>query len=73
MDTGRRKKKMYILLFTCLNIIVIHLVLVKDMSTHSVKQVFVSDVFVGMLSTFNIKHLTFLCIRLGLGASGRDL
>ena len=30
------RKKMYILLFTCLNIIVIHLELVKDMSTHSV-------------------------------------
>ena len=84
------RKKVYILLFTCLNIIVIHLELVKDMSTHSVilalvrffnlygvslhiysdnvrafvagcnlvKQVFVSDEFVGMFSTFNIKHLT---------------
>ena len=84
------RKKMYILLFACLNIRVIHLELVKDMSTHSVivalvrffnldgvpshfysdnawafvaccnlvKQVFVSDEFVGKFSTFNIKHLT---------------
>ena len=85
-----KRKKMYILLFTCLNIRAIHLELVKDMSIHSVifalvqfftlyevpshiysdnarafvaggnlvKQVFVSDEFVGKFSTFNIKHLT---------------
>lgn len=84
------RRKMYILLFTCLNIRAVHLELVNDMSTHSVvlamvrffnlygvpthiysdnarsfvagcdlvKQVFVSDEFVGKFSTFNIKHLT---------------
>ena len=84
------RKKMYILLFTCLNIRAIHQELIKDMSTHSVvlvlvrffnlygvpshiysdnartffagcnrvKQVFVSNEFVGKFRTFNIKHPT---------------
>ena len=96
------RRKMYILLFPCLNIRAVHLELVNDMSTHSValalvrlfnpygvpsriytdnarafvvgcklvKQIFVSNEFVGKISTFNIKHLT---IRHGLGAFGKDL